>query len=308
VPDYRYLHYDVFTSTALEGNALAVFPDAAGLTDAQMQAIAREMAFSETTFVLPAEAPGTDVRMRIFTPGTELPIAGHPTVGSTFALVEAGLIEGGRQRWTFGLGVGPTPVDLEWEDGRLAFAWMTQPVPVSQPPLGDAALRSEIAAAVGLADEDLDPRLPVQVVSVGVPFTFIPVRSRAAVDRARPDLAATERLASAHGLDHYYLFTMEAGEPAATTYSRMFAPALGIIEDPATGGACGPLGAYLLRHGLVHASSARSILNLQGAAMGRPSWIRIDVETQTDEYENVEVRRVRVGGQAVPVASGTLHL
>lgn len=308
MPDYRYLHYDVFTDTAFEGNALAVFPDAEGLTDAQMQAIAREMAFSETTFVLPSEASVTDARMRIFTPGRELPIAGHPTVGSAFALADTGVIEAGRARWTFGLGVGPTPVDLEWEDGRLSFAWMTQPLPVAQPPIGDPELRAEIAAAVGLEVDDLGERMPIQVVSVGVPFTLIPVRSRAAVDRARPDIAATERLQSTHGLDHYYLFTLEAGEPAAVTYSRMFAPSLGIIEDPATGGACGPLGAYLVRHGAIHPDRARSIVNLQGAAMGRPSWIRIDVQSEPDEYEETEVRRVRVGGQAVLVASGTLHL
>ena len=150
---------------------------------------------------------------------------------------------------------------------------------------------------------DLAEGYPIQTVSSGVPFTFVPVRTRAAVDCALPDVAAMERLRASLGLDHYYLFTVEEGAPAATCYSRMFAPVLGIIEDPATGGACGPLGGYLLRHGLVDADGARTIRNLQGAAMGRPSWIHIDVESAAGVLE-----RVRVGGSAVRVASGTLYL
>src|SRR5215218_10113223 len=122
----RYLHYDVFTDTRFEGNQLAVFHDARGLTSGQMQTITREMNFSECTYILPSDVPGTDVRMRIFTPGTELPMAGHPTIGSTFALAEAGVIKRGTERFVFGLGVGPTPVALEWSGDRLRFAWMTQ--------------------------------------------------------------------------------------------------------------------------------------------------------------------------------------
>src|SRR5215204_3079253 len=118
----RYLHYDVFTDTMFEGNQLAVFPDAAGLSPAQMQVLTKEMNFSECTFILPSEAPGTDVRMRIFTPGTELPMAGHPTIGSTFALAELGVIKPGQESFIFGLGVGPTRVELTWEGQRLSFA------------------------------------------------------------------------------------------------------------------------------------------------------------------------------------------
>src|SRR6476661_10251129 len=118
-----FLHYDVFTSEPLTGNQLAVFPDGRGLSTDQMQAITREMNFSESTFILPAETAGTDVRMRIFTPRVEMPMAGHPTIGSTFALAHTGVIAAGQSRVVFGLNVGPTPVDLEWDDGRLAFAW-----------------------------------------------------------------------------------------------------------------------------------------------------------------------------------------
>ena len=122
---YRYLHYDVFTDHLFGGNQLAVFVDARGLNSETMQAIAKEMNFSETTFILPSEKLGTDLRMRIFTPANELPMAGHPTVGSTFALARAGLIENGREQFTFGLNIGPTPVTLTWQDGQLIPAEQT---------------------------------------------------------------------------------------------------------------------------------------------------------------------------------------
>src|SRR5262245_27612024 len=122
---YRYLHLDVFTDRAFEGNQLAVFPEPRGLSDAQMQTIAKEMNFSESTFIFPREKDG-DVRMRIFTPGEELPMAGHPTIGSTFALAKEGVIKPGQRNFVFGLGVGPTPVSLDWNGPALDFAWMTQ--------------------------------------------------------------------------------------------------------------------------------------------------------------------------------------
>jgi len=303
VPEYRYLHYDVFTDTRFEGNQLAVLPDARGLSAAQMQTIAAEMAFSETTFVLPPEVEGTDVRMRIFTPGAELPMAGHPTIGSTFALAREGVIRPDSTRFVFGLGVGPTPVDLIWDGDALAYAWMTQRAPEFGATYEDAAVREAIARAVGVEGEDLVPELPAQVVSTGVPFLFVPLRSREAVDRARPNLDAMNALHEAHGLEHYYLFTMQPGDPEATTYSRMFAPVLGIIEDPATGGACGPLGGYLVRYGLVPEEQVSEIVNLQGAAMGRPSWISITVSGTRES-----VGPVRVGGRSVLVATGTLEV
>src|SRR5687767_7757933 len=134
-----FLQYDVFTTDALAGNQLAVFLDGRGLAAERMQALAREMNFSESTFVLPPESPGTDARMRIFTPTSELPMAGHPTIGSTFALAHAGAITPGAARFVFGLGVGPTPVDLEWDGDRLRFAWMTQLNPTIDPPIEDRA-------------------------------------------------------------------------------------------------------------------------------------------------------------------------
>src|SRR6185436_1406941 len=194
-----FLQYDVFTGEPLTGNQLAVYPDGRGLAPDRMQSIAREMNFSETTFILPAEHPDTDVRMRIFTPGLELPMAGHPVIGSTFALADTGTIAPGAQRFVFGLGIGPTPVDLVWDGHQLRFAWMTQRNPVFDPPVED---RATAAAALGLGVDDLSPRLPVQAISCGLPYVLVPLRDRETVDRATIDMAAMRRLSAVSGVDH----------------------------------------------------------------------------------------------------------
>jgi trans-2,3-dihydro-3-hydroxyanthranilate isomerase len=292
---YRYLHYDVFTDRRFGGNQLAVFPEASGLPTQTMQQIAREIGFAETTFVTAAERPDTDVRMRIFTPGTEMPMAGHPVVGSTFALARDGRIGCGSSGWTFGLNVGPTPVTLEWGSDRLEFAWMTQRNPEFGPTFDDAG---RVAAALGLREDDIRATgLPVQQVSCGMPFVFVPLATRAAVDRAVPDMRLLD-------FEAYVFTTDRAGSnDSAATYSRMFAPKLGVPEDPATGGASGPLGCYLVRHSVVTSEQARSILNLQGVKLGRPSWIHVSIEAS----EGV-ISRVRVGGTSVFVAEGTMEV
>jgi trans-2,3-dihydro-3-hydroxyanthranilate isomerase len=299
---YRYLHYDVFTDHLFGGNQLAVVLDGRGLSSGTMQAVAKEMNFSETTFVLPAERPDTDVRMRIFTPGDELPMAGHPTIGSTFALARSGLIEAGRERFVFGLGIGPVPVALTWEGADLSFAWMTQLNPTFGDPVADrsaAAALSLPASAIGGAG------LPVQVVSCGVPFLFVPIATRSAVDQAVADRGALDALlqsagGGAHGV---FFFSPEPGGDGATVYSRMFAPALGVEEDPATGGASGPLGCYLVRHNVVSPDEAGAMLSLQGVKMGRPSHIHISIRV-----ENGDITLVRVGGESVLAGEGTLYI
>jgi trans-2,3-dihydro-3-hydroxyanthranilate isomerase len=303
-----YLHYDVFTSEPFTGNQLAVFLDARGLAAERMQAIAREMAFSESTFILPAETAGTDIRMRIFTPGLELPAAGHPTIGSTFALAHAGMIKPGMERFVFGLGIGPTPVALEWDASteagqaalrRLRFAWMSQRTPEFGPIVQDA---QAVAAALGVRRDDLSGDVPVQQVSCGVPFLFVPMSSRAAVNRAVSETAPLRRLAEVTGLNvPVFLFTTEEGAPEATVYSRMFSPHFGIAEDPATGIASGPLGSYLVRYGMVRADMQQRILGLQGHAMGRPSRIHIRIGGTRDNISSVEI-----GGEAVLVARGEM--
>ncbi|CAN5722545.1 PhzF family phenazine biosynthesis protein [soil metagenome] len=300
----RYLHLDVFTSRPFEGNQLAVFPDPGKLTAEQMQKIAREMAFSESTFIYPPEKGG-DARMRIFTPGEELPMAGHPTIGSTFALAHEGTITRGQKNFVFELGVGPTPVSLEWNDQGLSFAWMTQPLPNFAEVIDD---RSAMSTAVGITEADFVDGLPIEVVSCGVPFLFVPVTTRTAVDRIAIERRALLNVFRGVGLAELpvFFFTTDRSASAisgnasdATIYSRMLAPGFGISEDPATGGASGPLGSYLLYHGVVDAETARSMVSLQGVAMGRPSRIHISIDSDDDM-----ITRVRVGGESVLVGRG----
>jgi trans-2,3-dihydro-3-hydroxyanthranilate isomerase len=300
---YRYLHLDVFTDHLFGGNQLAVFLDGRGLTAETMQAIAKEMNFSESTFILPPERKGTDARMRIFTPAEELPMAGHPTIGSTYALARSGVIGPDRDTFVFGLGIGPLPVSLSWKNKALNFAWMTQPNPTFGEPIADPA---GAAAALGLSAAAVSGTgLPVQVVSCGVPFLFIPLTTRQAVDGATLD---TDALAAfyesskkaAHGV---FIFSAQPGGDKATVYSRMFAPGLGVVEDPATGAASGPLGCYLVRHKVVTLEKARAMLSLQGVKMGRPSHVHISIGAAKDA-----INSVRVGGEAVVAGEGTLYL
>jgi trans-2,3-dihydro-3-hydroxyanthranilate isomerase len=298
---FRYLHYDVFAGSPLSGNQLAVFPEAAGLTADTMQRIALEMNFSETTFVFPAEAPGTDARVRIFTPGRELPMAGHPTIGTAFALVREGRVAAGAPRLTLGLGIGPTPVALEWRGRDLAFAWMRQPAPVFGTVLTP---RTAVAAALSLDAGDLGPSdLPVQVVSCGVPFVLAPLASPAAVDRAELDRGAWRALCAAHGLDEQlvFLFSSDPASPAAV-YSRMFGPAAGVTEDPGTGSASGPLGAYLVTH-VAPDGTAHAFVSRQGVRMRRPCEIHVRVLGTPSRIDRVEV-----GGTATCAGEGILFL
>jgi trans-2,3-dihydro-3-hydroxyanthranilate isomerase len=309
VRSYRFLQFDVFTSHLFGGNQLAVFPDGRGLSTDTMQAIAKEMNFSETTFVLPAEQPGTDARMRIFTPGSELPMAGHPTIGSTFALARTGTILPGCERFMFGLGVGPTPVTLTWKGGDLSFVWMAQSLPVFSEPIAN---RAGAATALGLSDAAVcGTGLPVQVVSCGVPFLLVPLTTRRAVDSAAVNHEALVTLLHHAGVaaNGVFVFSTERAPSGsgpgdrATAYSRMFAPALGVHEDAATGSASGPLGCYLVRHNVVPVASAGAMLSLQGVAMGRPSYVHISIGIEGDD-----IRSVRVGGESVLAGEGTLYI
>jgi trans-2,3-dihydro-3-hydroxyanthranilate isomerase len=300
---YRYLHYDVFTDRLFGGNQLAVFLDARGLPGKTMQSIANEMNFSETTFILPPEQRGTDFRLRIFTPGTELPMAGHPTIGSAFALARSGVLDAARKEFVFGLGIGPTPVSLTWDGSDLTFAWMTQHLPTFSDPIVDPA---GAAGALGLPQAAVaGTGLPVQVVSCGLPFLFIPLATRRAVDNAASHFEAIDTFFRAARVEAsgVFLFSNERGDDNATVYSRMFAPEMGVAEDPATGSASGPLGCYLVRHKIVSPAKAGAILNLQGVKMGRPSRIHVSVGV-----EKGDITSVRVGGEAVLAGEGTLYL
>lgn len=299
----QYQHLDVFADAAFQGNQLAVFLEAAGLDAPLMQRIAGEMAYPESTFVFPAESSDTDARVRIFTPARELPMAGHPTIGTVFAMAASGRISSGQPVVTLGLGVGPTPVFLEWNGEGLDFAWMQQPLPV----FGFVAERLDLlATALGVSERDIRlTGLPVQEVSCGVPFLFVPLATREAVNRVTVDRAALRAFFTASGRDELpvFVFTLEAGDDDATAFSRMFAPLFGIPEDPATGGASGPLGAYLVHHGAVSPERAAGIVSLQGVAMGRPSRIVISIGRRDGAISDV-----RVGGRSVSMGSGNLEI
>jgi trans-2,3-dihydro-3-hydroxyanthranilate isomerase len=303
MPTYRYLHLDVFTDVPLEGNQLAVFPEPSGLSTEDMQRIAREMNFSESTFIFPPQTSGTDVRMRIFTPGEELPMAGHPTIGSTFALVKEGVITPGQKGFVFGLGVGPTQVELEWTGDALNFAWMIQKNPEFG---GKIADRSAFAKALGLDAGDLADIAP-QVVSCGVPFLFAALASRKTVDRVIIDQRAYAAACVSSGIQELPLFIFTTDTAGSigdeAVYSRMLAPGLGIAEDPATGGASGPLGCYLFRYRLIPLERFSHLVSLQGAKMERPSRVHISIDTNADE-----IVRVRVGGRSVLVGDGQLRI
>jgi trans-2,3-dihydro-3-hydroxyanthranilate isomerase len=300
---YRYLHYDVFTDHLFGGNQLAVFLDGRGLSTETMQAIAKEMNFSETTFVLPPETPGTDARVRIFTPAEELPMAGHPTIGTTFALARSGVLAPGREETVLGLTIGPTRVTLTWKGDDLGFAWMSQPTPTFGETIAD---REAVAHALSMSAAAITGTgRPVQIVSCGVPFLFVPLTARRAVDNARLNVTALEELyertaTSAHGV---FIFSPEPGSDRATVYSRMFAPGLGVSEDPATGVASGPLGCYLVAHQIVAPEAAAAMMSLQGVKMGRPSHVHISIGTNDGQ-----ITSVRVGGEAVLAGEGTLYV
>ena len=296
---FRYLHLDVLTDRPFEGNQLAVFPEAQGLEAATMLQMTREMNFSECTFILPPERDG-DVRMRIFSPGEEMPMAGHPTIGTTFALALLKVIDAGRSVFTFELPVGPTPVELEWEEDQLSFAWMTQQRPKYGPVADNPG---ELAEALHIAADSVVDGLPLEEVSCGVPFFFLPLKTRKDVDHAQPEAVGMKRFFESRRLPFHglFLFTLEGGADEASVYSRMFAPGFGIAEDPATGGASGPLGCYLVKHQLIEATRASHFVSLQGVRMGRPSRIHISIEQAADA-----ITRVRVGGKAVLVGDGIL--
>ncbi|HEX2446111.1 MAG TPA: PhzF family phenazine biosynthesis protein [Vicinamibacterales bacterium] len=294
---YAYLHYDVFTDSALTGNQLAVFTNPEGLTTDDMTRITREMNYSECTFIQPPEHAGTDIRLRIFCPDGEMPFAGHPVIGSTFAAAHEGLVKPGQGCVTFGLGLGPTPVDLEWKGAELWSAWMTQQLPKYGATL-DA--RDRVAQVLGIDAAAIRDGVPIQEISCGLPFLFVPVTSRAAVDQCVLDVRAADAMLKESGLTSrgIFVFSTEASDDDATAYSRMLGTDR---EDPATGSASGPLGCYVVRYGLVPPDRSGRIVSRQGVKMGRPSRVRIRIAGAPDTITDV-----KVGGESVLVGDGRI--
>ncbi len=283
---------DVFTERPFGGNPLAVFPDAGDLDPAWMPRIAAELNLSETAFVLPPAEPRHHRRVRIFTPRMELPFAGHPTIGTAILLAD---LEGraGESDMVLEEAAGPVPVRVCRGGGRPSFARLELAGPFEIRPSAPSAA---LARVVGLAPDDLDAGEPARAASAGVPFTLIPVRDRAALARARLDPAAWADTLADHWAPHVYLYTRGAGT-GADLRVRMFAPAMGIAEDPATGA-----GAAALAVALAVDGSGRWVIE-QGIEMGRPSRIELEADAGPGGVE-----RVRLGGSAARVSSGEMEI
>lgn len=278
---YRYIVCDVFTDRPLAGNQLAVFPDAREIPQARLQALAREINFSETVFAYPP-ASGGHARIRIFMPGRELPFAGHPVLGSAFVL--GAPLEGDEIRLETGRGI--VPVRLQREGRRITFGWMSQPVP-SVTAFGNGA---PLLRALGVERSVL----PIEIYDNGAQHVFIALETEDLVARLAPDLAVLGRLLSEQGANCF------AGR-GRRWKTRMFAPGMGVAEDPATGSAAGPLAVHLVRHGRI--AYGEEIEIAQGAEIARPSTLHARVDGRDGRVERVEV-----GGAAVIVGQGEFSL
>ena len=287
---FPFVQLDVFSSVALEGNPLAVFPDGRGLSDEEMQAVAREMNLSETTFVLPND-PAVElergVRVRIFTVQEELPFAGHPTLGTAFVLRKAKASE-----IVLDLNVGKVPVRFVETRGQPVFGEMTQ----MDPKFGPRHDREAVVRASGLRDGDIDPSLPIETVSTGVPFTVVPLRGLEVMSRLQVDLRGSQEYLQKFGGHFFYFVTRETVDSAARLHARMM---FYNGEDPATGSAAGCAAAWMVANGI--ADPEEQALIEQGIEMRRPSRIFVRASRTDDRVVNV-----RVGGNVVQVVRGKI--
>ena len=300
----KFYQADVFTAQPFGGNPVAVFPDAQGLNDHQLQQIAREMNLSETVFVLPPTDPAAVVRLRIFTPTQEIPFAGHPVLGTFYVLAQLGLIAvtDGVTRVMQECNIGLFPVEIHAREGQVTRVVMTQPKPLFLGSVDETEDLFDIAKALGLSHNQIvDTKRPVMVVSTGLPVLIVPVRTLTAVRSIVPDAAAIVEVCERVGANGILVFTSITVEDHATVHTRMFAPAIGILEDPATGSASGAMGAYLVHNGLVEVGPMTELIVEQGYEIERPSRILVQVESDDDAIQSV-----KVGGQVVMVVEGTL--
>jgi trans-2,3-dihydro-3-hydroxyanthranilate isomerase len=289
---YRYRVVDVFTETALEGNPLAVFPDASGIDDGTMQKIARELNLSETVFVVPVTRADCAARIRIFTSTMEMLFAGHPTVGASFVLLEEALVPKEPGHFLLEEKVGPVAVRIE--PGHRPLIWLKTP-PIQ---FGRTYDRAVCARAVGLDQAELLDIAP-QLASAGNPNIFIAAKDKGAVDRAWLDLSGLRSIQPA-GEGPVCVFVFAPTADGA--YSRMFAPEHGVIEDPATGSATGPLAAFMLRNGLTPRDKQSRFISEQGTKMGRRSLLHVLIHGENG------ADGIEVGGYVTPLVEATMTL
>jgi trans-2,3-dihydro-3-hydroxyanthranilate isomerase len=290
---FAMVQMDVFTKKRLEGNGLAVFTDATGLSDAEMQAVAKETNLSETTYVFPQDAAtekARGVRVRIFTVAEELPFAGHPTLGTAFVLRGAS----GASEITLELNVGAVPVRFEDAPGQASFGEMRQ----RDPEFGVRHDAETIARVTGLSLVDIDTSVPIETVSTGLAYTIVPIKTLAALQNLRIDLrTGTEYLEKTNG-KFFYFVSRETVSPSARLHARML---FYNGEDPATGSAGGCTAAWMTAHRI--AASNERVMIEQGIEMKRPSEIFVRADREADRVVNV-----RVGGNSVEVMRGEFTL
>lgn len=306
--EFRFHTLDVFTDRVFGGNPLAVLTDARGLGDDEMMRITREFNLSETVFVFPPEDMAHTARVRIFTPGSELPFAGHPTVGTAFLLVASGIVRAesadGETRVILEEGVGPVAVTVRVRDGVPVSAELTAAqLPEVRRSAPDVPPAKGIATVLGVAPDAIGAgALAPAAVSCGVPYLLVPLRDQGVVTHARFDASAWERFVAPHWAHAVYLFDGSAAERGQTIRARMFAPHLGIGEDPATGSAAATLAGYLALASETRDGTLTWQVD-QGVEMGRPSRLELSADMRDGN-----VTAVRVAGSAVLVSEGTLRV
>jgi trans-2,3-dihydro-3-hydroxyanthranilate isomerase len=303
VPPFQYYTADVFTSTRFGGNPLAVFPNAKDLPEELMLPITREFNFSETTFVLPPTDPKHTRRVRIFTPGGEIPFAGHPTVGTAFVLATIGDVplSGDQTNIVFEQKVGPVPVTIRAKGGKAGFAQLSvAQLPQVGPPPPDAR---SLAGMLGLNGADvLSGEMRPEAVSCGLPFLFIPVRDRDALGRCRVRREEFEKVLGSYLTANVFVFCADPELPGSNYRARMFAPTIGVAEDPATGSACAAFGGYLGNRDRKSDGTLRWVVE-QGFEMGRPSILEVEADKRGGA-----IIAVRVGGDSVLVSRGEFYV
>lgn len=300
----KFYQADVFTDLPFGGNPAAVVPEAAGVTDLELQQIAREMNLSETVFVFEPQDPSATARVRIFTPVQEIPFAGHPILGAFFVLAKLGYlpVKEPMTRTAYECNIGVFPIEIHSRKGDITQVVMSQPKPQFLGIVEPVKDLFEVANALGLSKRSITgTKFPVGLVSTGLPVMIVPVHTLTAVRSIVPQFTAINDLCARYGVNGIMVFTTITVEEQATVHTRMFAPSIGVAEDPATGSASGALGAYLVQHGVVEVRPTTEIIAEQGHEVDRPSRILILVESSDDA-----IQEVKVGGQAVLVIEGTL--
>jgi trans-2,3-dihydro-3-hydroxyanthranilate isomerase len=296
MPNIPFLILDVFATEKYTGNQLAVCLDAGDLTDLQMQQIAREINFSETTFVSDSQPVNGGYNTRIFTPTTELPFAGHPTLGTAFAIQQE-IVKAQIERVNLNYQVGQIPVDLNYVNDQLDILWMHQ----QQPKFYESIAIGTLAAVIGVEPTDIDARYPIEPVSTGLPFIIVPLKTLAAVSQAKLNLSIYQQAVANLPAQAILVFCPETVDASCQLHVRVFTECFGIPEDPATGSANGCLAAYLAKH-KYFGSSKLDIAVEQGVEMGRASLLYL-----RSEYAPARCS-VSIGGRVIHIASGEFIL